>query len=193
MSPLCSRNRSSYLTHFLPIRSTPNISQIFSFFVTILSNGLMRRPVRSSVPPEAVERGLDGIRVEFVKIHILLVLQIGHDGLRFLSRKQGKAATRMIVPSHRSVSAWINERRFADRLLIDPLPGGNLDNLVYKSICEMEYRIGGVQLVLEVGNHIGRKEISEASFGKETQCIVAAVKDQRVELRPIGDRDVRRD
>ena len=125
----------------------------------------MRRPVRSSVPPEAVERGLDRFCVESVKIRIPFVFQIGRNSLCFLPREHGKAATCMIVPGHRSVSAWIDECRFADRLLIDPLPSGNRDNLVYESIGEMEYRIGGVQLVLEVGNHIGRKEIPEASFG----------------------------
>ena len=117
--------------------------------MTILSNGLMRRSMRGPIPPEAVERGTDVIRIESMDVRVPFVFQIGHDGVRFLSRKYGKATARMIVPGHRSVSAWINECRFADRLHIDPLPSRNLHNLVYKSIGEMEYRIGGVQLVLE--------------------------------------------
>ena len=88
----------------------------------------MRRPVRNSVPPEAVERGLDRFCVEPVRIRIPFAFQIGHDGLRVLSREHGKAAAHMIVPGHRSVSAWIDECRFANRLLIDPLPSGNLDS-----------------------------------------------------------------
>lgn len=123
----------SALPPFLFILSPSRYLSGISFFVTILSNGLMRRPVRSSVPPEAVERGLDRFYVEPVKIRIPFAFQIGHDGLRFLSLEHGKAAAHMIVPGHRSVSAWIDECRFADRLLIDPLPSGNLDNLVYKS------------------------------------------------------------
>jgi hypothetical protein len=127
----------------------------------------MRRPVHSSVPPEAVERGIDRFRVELVRIRIPFVFQIGLDGVRFLSRTYGKAAARMIVPGHRSVSAWIDEYRFADRLLIDPLPSRNLDNLVYKSISQMEYRIGGVQLVFEVGDQIGRQEIRKPPSEKK--------------------------
>jgi hypothetical protein len=151
----------------------------------------MRRCMCSSVPPEAVERGLDRFCVEAVRIRIPFVFQIGHDGLRFFSREHGKAATRMIVPGHRSVSAWIDECRFADRLFIDPLSSGNLHDLVGKAIREVEHRVGGVQLLLEVGNHIGRKKIPKAPFGEETERVVVGIKNHRIELRPIGDRDER--
>ena len=57
----------------------------------------------------------------------------------------------------------------------------------------MKQWFGGPQTLFEVGDQIGRQEISKAPFGEETERGVAGVENRRVQFRPIGDADERRD
>lgn len=98
----------------------------------------------------------------------------------------------MIVRCHGPVSTRIDERRFGDGLLIDPLPSGDLHDFIAKTIREVEPRIGTLQPVLEVGNQVVRKEIPKTPFGQETERDIARIENRRVEFRPIGDTDERR-
>jgi hypothetical protein len=140
--------------HLLSVLSAPDIFQVFLFFCEVLSDCLMRGSVRSSVPPEAVECGVDVLCIESMGIRVPFVFQIRHNGAGFLACEDGELATRMIVPGHGPVSAWIDERRFADCPLVDPLPSRDLHDIVEKSIREVEHRIRSLQLLFEVGDQI---------------------------------------
>jgi len=104
-------------------------------------------------------------------ICVPLLFQINHDGTGLFSREDRELGPRMIVPGHGPVSTRIDERRFADGLLIDPLPSWNLHDLIGKTNREVELRIGSLQPVLEVGNQVGRTEIPKAHFGQKLSTV----------------------
>src|SRR5215470_14721120 len=104
----------------------------------------MRGAVRSSIPPEVVECGSDCLCSESIGVHIPFVFQVGHNGPGFFSGENRKSATCMIVPGHGPVPAWIDEGRFANRLLIDPLSNRDFHDMVEKSIREVKHWIGSL-------------------------------------------------
>lgn len=112
----------------------------------------MRGTVRSPFPPEPIECGIDFLCIESMRVRVPFIFQIGYDRAGFLPGKNGKPIMRMIVPGHGPISSWIDERRFADRLLVDSLPGRDLHDMVEKAIREVEHRIGSLQLLTEVGD-----------------------------------------
>src|SRR5262245_48418819 len=183
----------SPLSSLLSVLSAPDILQILRFSCEVVQDFLMRRSVRSPVPPEVVECGIDFLCIESIGVRVSFVFQIGYDGAGFLSGENGKPATCMIVPGHGPISSWIDERRFADRLLVDPLPSRDLHDMVEKSIREVKHRIGSLQLLTEIGDHISGQEIPKAPFGEETESVVVRIEQSRVQSCPIGDADERRD
>ncbi len=49
----------------------------------------------------------------------------------------------------------------------------------------MEHGIGGLQVVLQIGDQIGRKEESEPSFREKTQRVIMGIKKLRADGLPI--------